>query len=230
MKEFSTTNGPFPTQPFYEDDEIERICEDELARANLLPSEPGPVRIDRFIEKRFGITPTTRDLPPGVLGYTTFSGSGVKEIVIATTIDDDEDATTRRRARTTFAHEASHGLLHAHLFASAFLQQRLEHSSTDAPQVLCRDEPLGQRRAGYDGRWWEVQANKGMAALLLPRQLVHKAIAPFVKKEGMLGLTSLPEPERETAARHLSNVFDVNPVVARHRLTALIPTTNQAVL
>jgi Zn-dependent peptidase ImmA (M78 family) len=230
VREFATTNGPFPTQPFYEDEEIEHICEDELARNLLLPSEPSPVRIDRFIEKRFGITPTTRDLPPGVLGYTTFSNSGVKEIVIATAVDNDEDSTTRRRARTTFAHEASHGLLHAHLFASAFVQQRLVRASTDTPQVLCRDEPLGPRRAGYDGRWWEVQANKGMAALLLPRQLVHKAIAPFVKKEGMLGLTILPEAERETAARQLSDIFDVNPVVARYRLTALIPTTNQAVL
>jgi hypothetical protein len=229
VKEIRATSGPFPTRPFYEDKDIERICEDELRLVNLLPPEPAPVRIDRFIEKRFRVIPEARDLPPGVLGYTTFTASGVKEIVIAASLELDDNTTNQRRARTTFAHEAGHGLLHAHLFATTTHQQQLTGATSTNPQVMCRNEVL-DRETAYDGRWWEFQANQAMGALLLPQRLIHIAIAPFLTAEGQLGLTSLLAANREPAARHLSDIFDVNPVVARRRLDTLFPSTIQAAL
>lgn len=225
MREYHARNGPFPTQPFYKDDEIELISEDALASEKLLPTKPEPIRIDRFIEKRFKIIPTTKDLPAGILGYTTFSTSGVKEIVIASAIDNDDDATTRRRARTTFAHEATHGLLHAHLFATTSTQAALPGQETATPQVMCRDDAP---RHGYDGRWWEVQANKGMAALLLPRRLVRDALTDFLAPDGSLGLFTIND--RTGASKHISATFDVNPIVARYRLDALFPASTQASL
>lgn len=230
MKEVRTTSGPFPTRPFYENDDIERICEDELRLAKLLPTAPEPIRIDRFIEKRFHVVPEARDLPLGILGYTTFTEHGVKDIIVAASLETDDTTTNRRRARTTFAHEAGHGLLHSHLFATTTASQRhLPGTNVEPHRVMCRHETLG-RETGYDGRWWEFQANQAMAALLLPRRLVHHAITSFLNHEGLLGLDSLQAPNRVPAARHLSDVFDVNPVVARHRLEALFPATVQASL
>lgn len=230
MKELRTTRGPFSSRPFYESKDIERICEVELQHVSLLPRQPEPIRIDRFIEKRFGVVPEARDLPLGILGYTTFTEHGVKEIIVAASLETEDTTTNRRRARTTFAHEAGHGLLHAHLFATTTVRQRnLPGTDPEPLRVMCRNEALG-REGGYDGRWWEFQANQAMAALLLPRHLVLDSVAAFLSEEGLLGLHTLLGPDREPAARHLSDVFDVNPVVARHRLEALFPETTQATL
>jgi hypothetical protein len=74
--------GRFREQPYYTLSEIEQICIDELRKYGLYPSEPAPIRIDRFVEKRFGIQPSYEDLPRGLLGFTRFSSNGVEEIVV----------------------------------------------------------------------------------------------------------------------------------------------------
>jgi hypothetical protein len=81
MKTFRAKTGPFAEQPFYEPAEIESICSDELRKLNLYPSDPARIRIDRFIEKRFGVQPKYEDLPAGLLGFTRFGTKGVEEIV-----------------------------------------------------------------------------------------------------------------------------------------------------
>ena len=55
MKSFRVTAGPFQEGVYYPDEDIENICNDELFRVGLLPKELKPIRIDRFIEKRFGV-------------------------------------------------------------------------------------------------------------------------------------------------------------------------------
>ena len=83
MKTFRATSGPFAERPFYELKEIERICTEELHAAELYPSRPEPIRVERFIEKRFHISPTYEELPHGVLGYTRFNRDGVEAIVVS---------------------------------------------------------------------------------------------------------------------------------------------------
>src|ERR1039457_5434345 len=117
MKTFRTTSGPFPEKPYYTPAEIDRTCEDELRKVGCLPDAPGPVRIDRFIEKRFKVVPQYEDLPDGVLGYTKFGKNGVEAIVVSAALDAEKGLVAARRVRTTLAHEAGHGLLHAYLFA-----------------------------------------------------------------------------------------------------------------
>ena len=67
------------------------MCVDALRGADLLPSSPQPIRIDRFIEKRFG-PPAYEDLPNGVLGLTRFNNSGVQQIVVAKILDDESSS------------------------------------------------------------------------------------------------------------------------------------------
>jgi hypothetical protein len=181
------------------------------------------VRIERFIERRFRICPIYEELPAGILGLTRFGPNGVEEMKISRALADEGTTTAARRITTTLGHEGGHGLLHAHLFVVGASARRLfdDPEALDAPLILCRDEVARAPGRQYDGRWWEYQANQAMAALLLPRPLVERSLAPFLVSQGGLGTTVIDEGRREEAVRALADVFEVNPVVARLRLDGL---------
>ncbi len=229
MKTYRARSGPFSERPYYKDQEIEDTCLDELRTAGLLPSSPSPIRIERFIEKRFGVTPTYEDLAEGVLGFTKFGPKGVQEIIVARSLDQDGGKAADRRIRSTLAHEAGHGLLHAHLFLSITKEYSLfgDFSDPNAPKVLCRDIAGTAQQPGYDGRWWEYHANRAIAGFLLPKPLVHVAVEPFLVKRGMLGMGLLESASRERAVAFVAETFDVNPVVARIRLQQMYPIENE---
>jgi hypothetical protein len=194
------------------------LCIEELSRQKLLPPAPGPVRIDRFIEKRFGKPHTYEALPDGVLGLTRFSSRGVEDVVISRLLEEDTSKPSERRLRTTLAHEAGHALLHAHLFVLGQQEPLLgDWSEQNRPKVLCRDPAL------YSGNWWEYQANMVMGAILLPKPLMTDAVKPYLTSEGLLGVPVLTDGARAAAARELAEVFEVNPVVVRIRLKKLFP-------
>jgi hypothetical protein len=225
MKTFRSKSGPFSERPHFEPSEIDRICADELRKEGLYPSSPKAIRIDRFIEKRFNVVPKYEDMSDGVLGFTKFTKKGVEAIVIATALDAEKGKVADRRVRTTLAHEAGHGLLHAYLFA---LDEKPLHlfdaDSHSDHQILCRDvqgeEP---KRRAYDGRWWEFQANHAMGGLLCPKMLVQEALKPFLVPTGSLGVMTLDEKRRDGVVRTLADIFDVNPIVARIRINELYP-------
>jgi hypothetical protein len=231
MKTFRTTKGPFSERPYYTNQEIENICGDELRAVGLYPATPSPVRIDRFVEKRFNVTPAYEDLAEGVLGFTKFGPKGVHGIVVARSLDEDGTTSAERRIRTTVAHEAGHGLLHAHLFLEIDDKGSLfgDFSDPSAPKVLCRDVPnaSGGHTPGYDGRWWEYQANRAIGALLLPQPLVHTALEPLLTASGSLGMKILERANREKATRLLADTFEVNPAVAKIRLGELFPASSE---
>jgi hypothetical protein len=229
MKTFRAKSGPFAEQPFFKPEEIEAICMEELQKLGLYPSDPSPIRIDRFLEKRF-VRPTYEDLPNGLLGFTRFGAKGVEEIVITKALDEEGTQPAERRLRATLAHEGGHGLLHAHLFAEGTKPDTLfgDGLASDAPKILCREggvdgfESTG-RKPPY--RWWEFQANQAMSVLLLPKMLVEKALVGILTFEGVFGIPSLPTVRRDWAIRHLADTFHVNPIVARIRLEALYSAT-----
>ena len=220
-----TQSGLNSKPPYFKPSQIDQICADELRKEDLLPSSPAAVRIDRFIEKRFGVSPQYEDLPNGVLGFTKFGKNGVEAIVISVALDAQGEKVAQRRVRTTLAHEAGHGLLHAYLFALDDKPLHLfDKDSHTEHQILCRDVPNEEQKSrSYDGRWWEFQANRAMGGLLCPRALVHEGIKPFLVPSGLLGVEILDENRREEAVRRLADIFDVNPVVARIRTSELYP-------
>lgn len=229
MKSYRTRSGPFTERPYYKDTEIEDTCLDELRAVGLYPDTPGPIRIDRFIEKRFGVSPTYEDLADGILGLTKFGPKGVQEVIVARSLDEDGGKPAERRIHTTLAHEAGHGLLHAHLFLSVSKEHSLFGDFTDpsAPKVLCRDVAGTAQRAGYDGRWWEYHANRAIGAFLLPRPLVQIVLEPLLVKRGMLGAGILESARRGDAMSLLTETFDVNPIVSRIRLEEMYPAANE---
>src|ERR1700679_3825800 len=223
MKPFRS--GSPSKQPYFTSSQIDQICCDELRNEDLFPATPEAIRIDRFIEKRFKVSPTYEVLPDGVLGFTRFGKDGVKAVVISAALDAEGGKVAERRVRTTMAHEGGHGLLHAHLFALDEIPLHLfDKDSHSGDQILCRDVQGDEQKASrYDGRWWEYQANRAMGGLLCPRPLVHEAMKPFLVPAGLLGVEVLNESRREASVRVLADIFDVNPVVARIRVSELFP-------
>jgi hypothetical protein len=80
MKTVPASKGPFPTRPFYTDDDIEQLCSNALAENNLLLSKPGRTRIDRLIDKKFRVPIIFESLDKGILGFTEFGPKGVEAI------------------------------------------------------------------------------------------------------------------------------------------------------
>ena len=224
MRTVKATRGPFARRPYFDNAEMESMCLDALSSVGLLPSRPEPIRIDRFVEKRFDISVDYASLPEGVLGFTEFGSDGPKAVYVAEKLESNRNQPAQRRVRSTIAHEAGHCLFHSQLFTapeepSLFPSQ----SGSEPPKVLCRDEAIERQGSGYDGQWWEFQANAGMGHLLMPRPLVLSVVKPFLVRVGALGVDVLLAMDRSSAIEQLVKVFDVNPAVARIQLSSLFP-------
>lgn len=236
MRTYRSQSGPFGERPYYSYEDIEKICVDELRKVGLYPTIPSPVRIDRFIEKRFKISPSYEDLGDQVLGYTKFGKNGVEAIAVSRSLEEENTKVAERRLRTTLAHEIGHGLLHAHLFVLGQQSKSLFGNALDETglKILCRNEGIeglqGKKKASYDGQWWEHQANLVIGPLLLPRSLVLVALEPFLAETGMMKMKTLDEIRRDEVISFLSEKFDVNPIVARIRVEQIFPKSNQLTL
>lgn len=153
MKGYRQKGSPFGEGLFLKLDEIERTCTVELKGVGLLPGEPSPVRIERFIEKRWKIQVQYEDLPDGVLGLSRFGASGLEAVVVSRDLVEDDARSAQRRVNTTLAHEAGHALFHAHLFALGRPQPGMFSGEITEPKILCRhvhnpSQPARKARSG----------------------------------------------------------------------------------
>ena len=238
MKTYRAQGGPFVERPYYRASEIETICSDELRRVELYPSQPEAIRIERFIEKTFGVCPDYQDLPRGVLGYTEFGPKGVEGIIVSRALEQEGTKPSERRINTTLAHEAGHGLLHAHLFVLAGGAGTVSLFGDDpdvaGPKILCRNDGMSvvqnNTKKRYAGRWWEFQANQAMSALILPQDLVLAALDAFLIEQGIFRTRVFEERRRAEAISLLAEVFNVNPVVAEIRLSQVFPAGSDSQL
>lgn len=222
MRTFRSKSGPFREQPYFTDGEIEATCSDALRSVELLPTNPEPIRIERFIEKYFHVTPEYEQLDEGILGLTVFSPEGVKAVYVSSKLDEEWSQTSEHRVRSTFAHEAGHGLFHAHLFALSAGEPLFgDQSDPHRPKVLCREGDAAN--VGYSGQWWEFQANKAIGALLMPSSLVESVLETFLIAAGMLGFKQFDYSKEEDAVKLLSKTFNVSASVARIRVQQLYP-------
>jgi hypothetical protein len=230
MLQFRTTSSPFKQQTFYKQVELEFMCLDELRKAELLPLEPEPIRIETFVTKRFGVTPDySAPLPNGILGLTRFGNSGPTDVFISKSLGEDTSDVGRRRTNATLAHEAGHGLLHGYLFVisgrkGGFSLGRCASVADPASGVdmtdrsfLCRD--VDTNVTGH--AWWEWQADAMIGPLLMPSPLVGKLLKtefdvmmPSLKT----GSISLQSNDVPAILKKMAEIFDVNPAAARIRL------------
>lgn len=220
MKERRSSSGS--PRPFFTEKDVENICDEALRAHGYYPTSPQRVNIDRFIEKRFNVSPQFERMHAGVLGYSKFGAKGMVSMHISEALVSDPSLAAERRVNTTLAHEAGHGLMHAHLFVLPDYNSTLfgHQEDVEGQKILCRDEKTVDRRA-YDGRWWELQANMAIGPLLMPGTLVREALKPFLTVRGNFGLEDIDSRRREEAARQLADLFEVNPAVARIRIDKL---------
>jgi hypothetical protein len=177
VRELRDPAGRMPYRLWYDEREIDTIMEAELRRSGTARIGQAAVDIDAFIENFLRITPQYVALPPGVQGATDFARDGSVRIRISATLAERagrQDPGAEHLIRTTLAHEAAHVELHRMLFMK---QSEELFGGQPTRREVCRD--IRQVGRGYTGEWWEWQANRGMAALLMPRSEVIDIIGPW---------------------------------------------------
>ncbi|SRR6266567_462905 len=222
---------------WYESAEIETIADDELRRAGLMPPSDDPVTdLERFIEGHLKAQlDQYAQLPEGVLGLTRFDARHGPAVSISSTLTEAAEQDPPRpgqlgRWRATLAHEATHILLHRYLFdpAMAPLSSRQPSGSAAQPGAVMRclhrdvapvtTQDWGRVRQRRD--WREIQANRGMAALLMPSRTFKDVAFELIAKLGPTGPASDPA-FAETLAAALASSFQVSKQAALIRLGTL---------
>lgn len=208
------------------------MCSEALRNAGLLPDTPEAINVEALIETHFEARlDFGTELGGGVLGFTFFSKKGKPEVVGISPSMDEETKVSERRIRATLAHEAGHCMMHPILFMEEGGQTEISNSNIDSEKrrILCKKTDINPG-GKYDGRWWEFQANCAIGGFLLPRSLVIQSVSSFTTESGLLGLATLEHPAREDATMHMAETFDVNPVVARIRLSSIYPEDSHPTL
>lgn len=215
--------SPFGLKIWMTKPEMDKICLDELKKSNkYLPDEPGPINIERFLESYLKVTVDYQDLGEGFLGCAMFAESGKPlRVIVSGTLESDHEP-TERRLRSTLAHEAGHCIFHPQLFMSGNPQSDLFDQDVNMKQgkILCREGAVGSG-GQFDGRWWEYQANRAIGGFLLPKPLLEKALEDLLVSSTITGTKSLSPESFRTAVELVAEIFDVNPVVARYRISEI---------
>ncbi len=225
---------------WFEPSEIEEMMEDELRKAGLLPGIEDPsVNLERFIE---GYLRAHLDqyakLDLGVLGVTEFRPPLAPKVSIncdltGSALDEDETPPgILGRWRATLAHEAAHIILHRVLFEvppeeNLFGDPTLAAQAQRLFRCLKRDVGFGAN----PGDWCEIQANRGMAALLMPKPIFFDVARRQIRSLG-ISQSSLVAGSSPLLPliRELSEQFKVSKQAATIRLesTGLVSPRAQA--
>lgn len=212
---------------YYTEDEIEQIVEDELSRSGLRPTVADPVTdLERFVEVHLKAElDQYADLPPEVLGLTRFHPGRPPAVLINAELTETADSDTaspglRGRWRATLAHEAAHVVLHRYLFEPDLDQMRLFDVPDTTPRrgdglMRCLKRDIGVAAASAD--WREVQANRGMAALLMPRPLFRRVAFQRISAGG-IGEVAVGSATAYALAVELAALFRVSKQAATIRL------------
>ena len=223
MKWYRTPDGE--QRLWFDPDELELMMEDELRKAGLYPTLDSPVTdLERFIEGHLHASlDQYSDLESSVLGVTEFAPGAAPRIAInrdltGSALDGEDGLGTLGRWRATLAHEATHTMVHRALFELDSDELRLFPHPSPAGQsanlMRCLKRDVGYSVARAD--WREVQANRGMAALLMPPTLFKRIVRSELNDLGR-------------AASELCADAPLTPAVAL-RLAEKLDVSRQAVL
>lgn len=213
-----------------EPDEIEARTEAELVKAGLMPTASAPVvDVEAFVEQHLKAQfDQYASLPADVLGQTDFRVGAPPLVMVnadltgAALDDDDSPLGLKGRWRATVGHEACHILFHKGLFNLSPDQGSLfgEDDAPEPPQRLqrCLKRDVVYGRSGSD--WREVQANMGMAALLMPRPIFIAVCQQELSRLGNQPVFA-GTAEADAIAGQLARAFQVSRQAAMIRLKTL---------
>jgi hypothetical protein len=194
---------------WYAPDEIDALMETALRTAGLWPEgDPPLVDIERFVEVHLeAIVDYGVDLDDNTLGYTVFDNPA--HVVVSRRLTDLATSPTaplglRGRWRATLAHEATHLLLHGDLYQTGERTPVQTGTETQSP----RKE-----------NWREIQANMGMAALLVPRRLLVREVRARIGDQIVFPPVLPDSSWANDLAAWISARFEVSRQLATIRLT-----------
>ncbi|MCS7235635.1 MAG: ImmA/IrrE family metallo-endopeptidase, partial [Armatimonadota bacterium] len=212
-------------------DEIDRLAEAELRAAGCLPPADRPVvDLERFVEAYLSCDlDQYAPLPADVLGVTEFRPEAPPFIQLNAALtrsafdQPNPPPGALGRWRATLAHEAAHVLLHRSLVEPDPSQTSLLDSTVLDGVPAGRLFRCLKREVAFGGGtdWRERQANRCMAALLMPRSLFVQAVARAKPAVGLLPSDPVPAERLEELARKLARLFAVSREAARIRLQEL---------
>ena len=209
MREYQGPEGD--PRIWYEPEEIEEIFQAELRRSRLAPPVESPtVDVERFIESHLKVSVDQyAELPQEVLGLTRFDQGRPPKISINATLTEAVEADPSNlglsgRWRATLAHEAAHVVLHRHLFdpqMAGLSKPLMPSTASNSALFRCAASDISpvsesdlQRRKGQTD-WREVQANRGMAALLMPASLFRRVVLRTQAEVSISGSTTTFDKE-----------------------------------
>lgn len=229
MQERKFSGSRFGKTLYFTEREIDQMCLEALKVSKCFPSQPEPIDIEFFIEKHFQTKfDLGTDFGSDVLGWTLFGKKGeILMVGVSSSLSEDTTTVGQRRCRATVAHEAGHCLMHPILFMEEGTQNMMGNIDFQENRILCRKEDFQGKTGKYDGRWWELQANRAIGGLLLPRQLVRKCVEHLLIPSGGLGLKILPPEHFREAINHVADTFEVNKQPAEIRLKSIFPEEDQ---
>jgi hypothetical protein len=197
-----------------------------------MPTPESPILdIERFAEGYLGAELDQHaELPAELLGVTHFRPGRRpwieinRDLTLAAVDDDAGPLWVKGRWRATLAHESSHVVLHEQFVQPDSGQQELWGEDPSSPsdvrlqRCLKRDFGVTTRRADRK----EVQANIGMAALLMPRRVLVAVACPLLRQiSRRSGTADLTAEQIEELVHELAGLFQVSRQAARIRVQTL---------
>lgn len=211
MKWVADTQGKYWRQLHCSGFDIDEVMEERFLRfyKGACNIDQPALDIERFIDEelqkeRVEFDPEASDLPRDVLGATEFNPDGSRLIRINVGLYRQRNSPAPRgRYRFTCAHEIFHALFHGQLFQKA-------------GQLICSSqhirEDMVESVSGHSD-FTEWQANRGAAALLMPRTIFEENVKRI--RSNSAGLT------RDSLILNLANRFDVSKQSVSIRLKTL---------
>lgn len=230
MRRYRASDGSL--RIWFDPEEIEDLAEDQLQRAGLAPTLASPVvDVERFVEEYLQAElDQYAPLDADVLGVTEFRPGQPPLVCINRMLTEaafeqpNPSPAARGRWRATLAHEAGHILLHRSLVEPNPAQTTF----LELPEDEVQTPTMGmfrcvQREVVFGGGadWREVQANRCMAALLMPRSIFLRVVAQVKQGMGLSPREPLRADRLNTVVRKLARHFQVSRQAARIRLEEL---------
>lgn len=219
---------------WYEAEDIEQIATEQLRRAELMPTLEDPVTdVERLIEVHLRAElDLYADLPDGVLGLTEFPARGAPKVLIDSALTEARDTEVAAagvvgRWRATLAHEASHIFLHRYLFDPDMAQltgRRGVAQPGEGGLMRCLHRDISPTVAEWNSvrrrpDWREVQANRAMAALLMPRRIFRRLALREIRELG-LGTPPVSAHDTERLTATLAELLQVSKQAVGIRLAS----------
>lgn len=194
MAKYPKHPGPFREYKFIPDKRIERAALKALEETRLLPTSPSKVAIDKFCDRKWGFPEDYPDLDPDFLGRATFNIKGLVSIEVNSRLENDTSRVGLCRLRSTIAHEVGHGVLHEAMFIEkiAFDQDQMalfddverKQKPPEPTRIATRSNTIDSAPQPFE--WWEYQANRFMAEILMPKPLLLEVMSARINPEKLL--------------------------------------------